>query len=145
MDKLPIYSVRASGAILRRGAGNFRRRAGLTFGESEQLVSAGEYPGVQQLEQEQIDAILHDSNLRDAESTDPATAGLRVKLAEAPDMPATEEPEEAEAPEGEDEGNEADAEAEEAGAGEESEPTEGASPAPAVKRRGRPPGKGKGK
>jgi hypothetical protein len=74
------YSVRAAAAISRRGEGHARRRAGLVFGESEMLVSTNpKQEGAVRVTEEQLDAILHDSNLRDPESPDSSTPGLRAK------------------------------------------------------------------
>lgn len=84
------YSVRAVSAISRRGEGHVRRRGGIAFGESEVLVSTDpNEPGAELVTEEQLDAILHDSNLRDPESKDPTTPGLRAKevVAQVPSAP----------------------------------------------------------
>jgi len=121
------YTVRAAGAITRRGEGRVRRRGGLVFGQTDVLVSTESgVEGALVVTEKALDAILHDSNLRDKESTDPSTPGLRVKAVDAPKPAAEDEGE----PEGEPEQ-------------ESEEVVEEEQPAPqptAPKKRGRPKG-----
>jgi len=118
------YTVRAVGAITRRGEDHVRRRGGLAFGATEVLVSTDpDVEGAQVVTEEALDAILHDSNLRAPESTDPSAPGLRVKAQAPPAAAASvEDEEEHEAEE------EVDEEADE-------EPAEAETAAPAARRR----------
>jgi len=123
------YTVRAVGAITRRGEGHVRRRGGLAFGQTDVLVSTDpEVEGAQVVTEAGLDAILHDSNLRDKASTDPSAPGLRVKAAGAPAPVAVEE-----------EGEEVEDEPEDEPAESEQPVVEPAKP----KGRGRPKGKAK--
>lgn len=73
------FSVRVAASIAKRGEGATRRRAGLTFGAGETIVSTDkDREGATHVTKKQLKQILEDSNLRvgDAQYPEP---GLRVK------------------------------------------------------------------
>lgn len=73
------YSVRVAAPIAKRGEGATRRRAGLTFGAEETLVSTDkEREGATHVTKKQLEQILEDSNLRGGDQVYPEP-GLRVK------------------------------------------------------------------
>jgi hypothetical protein len=73
------YSVRVAASIAKRGEGATRRRAGLTFGAEETLVSTDkEREGATHITKKQLRQILDDSNLRAGDTPYPEP-GLRVK------------------------------------------------------------------
>lgn len=73
------YSVRVAASIAKRGEGATRRRAGLTFGAEETIVSTDkEREGATHVTKKQLRQILDDSNLRAGDQVYPEP-GLRVK------------------------------------------------------------------
>jgi len=73
------YTVRVAASIAKRGEGATRRRAGLTFGGQDTLVTTTEgVEGAVLVTEGQLAAILEDSNLRAGDSPYPEP-GLRVK------------------------------------------------------------------
>ena len=73
------YSVKAQAHIKRRGEPIVRRRAGIAFGSEETIVTTAEGGEGLLITEDQLDVILHDSNLREAQSKDASRPGLRVK------------------------------------------------------------------
>lgn len=83
------YSVRAAAAISRRGESHVRRRAGIAFGSEETMVSTDrDEAGAVHVTEEQLAAILDDSNLRAPDSPEHTEPGLRAKAVALPAPPA---------------------------------------------------------
>jgi hypothetical protein len=99
------YSVRVAASIAKRGEGATRRRAGLTFGAEPILVSTAEgIEGAAVVTEDQLVAILEDSNLRPGDAPYPEP-GLRVKEVGQPALQGVEHPVK-DAPEDDEEGEE---------------------------------------
>lgn len=94
------YAVRAAVHIVRRGLPLTRRRAGIPFAAEETLISTDpNEEGATIVTEAQLAAILDDSNLRPADSTNKAEPGLRAKPLRAapPAAPTSDEGESGEA------------------------------------------------